>query len=45
VQAGGKYLLQLLLEQILLKEEQTTQWPKEKLQKNKQLSTKHTYTT
>jgi hypothetical protein len=29
----------------LIEEEQTTQWPKEKLQKNKQLSTKHTYTT
>ena len=24
-------------------EEQTTQWPKEKVQKDKQLSTKHTY--
>ena len=24
-------------------EEQTTQWPKEKVQKNKQRSTKHTY--
>ena len=26
-------------------EEQTTQWPKEKVQKNKQRSTKHTYKT
>ena len=26
-------------------EEQTTQWPKEKVQKDKQLSTKHTYKT
>jgi len=28
-----------------IKEEQTTQWPKEKVQKNKQRSTKHTYKT
>ena len=28
-----------------IEEEQTTQWPKEKLQKNKQRSTKHTYKT
>ena len=28
-----------------LKEEQTTQWPKEKEQKNKQRSTKHTHKT
>jgi hypothetical protein len=28
-----------------IKEEQTTQWPKEKVQKDKQRSTKHTYTT
>ena len=27
------------------KEEQTTQWPKEKVQKDKQRSTKHTYKT
>ena len=27
------------------KEEQTTQWPKEKKQKHKQRSTKHTYKT
>ena len=26
-------------------EEQTTQWPKEKIQQDKQRSTKHTYTT
>jgi hypothetical protein len=26
-----------------MEEEQTTQWPKEKAQKNKQRSTKHTY--
>jgi hypothetical protein len=28
-----------------IEEEQTTQWPKEKAQKNKQQSTKHTYKT
>jgi hypothetical protein len=28
-----------------IEEEQTTQWPKEKVQKDKQLSTKHTYKT
>ena len=28
-----------------IEEEQTTQWPKEKVQKDKQGSTKHTYTT
>jgi hypothetical protein len=28
-----------------IEEEQTTQWPKEKVQKNKQWSTKHTYKT
>jgi hypothetical protein len=28
-----------------LEEEETTQWPKEKVQKNKQRSTKHTYKT
>ena len=28
-----------------IKEEQTTQWPKEKVQKDKQWSTKHTYKT
>ena len=28
-----------------VKEEQTTQWPKEKVQKDKQRSTKHTYKT
>ena len=28
-----------------IKEEQTTQWPKEKLQKDKQRSTKHIYKT
>ena len=28
-----------------IKEEQTTQWPKEKLQKDKQRSTKHTHKT
>ena len=31
--------------QNLYIEEQTTQWPKEKVQKNKQRSTKHTYKT
>ena len=30
---------------IYIEEEQTTQWPKEKLQKDKQRSTKHTYKT
>jgi len=28
-----------------IEEEQTTQWPKEKIQKAKQRSTKHTYKT
>jgi hypothetical protein len=28
---------------LYIKEEQTTQWPKEKVQKDKQRSTKHTY--
>jgi hypothetical protein len=28
-----------------IKEEQTTEWPKEKAQKDKQRSTKHTYKT
>ena len=28
-----------------IKEEQTTHWPKEKVQKDKQRSTKHTYKT
>ena len=28
-----------------IEEEQTTQWPKEKVQKNKQRSTKYTYKT
>jgi hypothetical protein len=28
-----------------IEEEQTTQWPKEKVQKGKQRSTKHTYKT
>jgi hypothetical protein len=31
--------------QNLYIEEQTTQWPKEKVQKDKQRSTKHTYKT
>ena len=30
---------------IYIEEEQTTQWPKEKEQKDKQRSTKHTYKT
>jgi hypothetical protein len=30
---------------LYIKEEQTTQWPKEKLQKDKQRSTKHTHKT
>jgi hypothetical protein len=29
----------------LIEEEQTTQWPKEKIQKDKQRSTRHTYKT
>jgi hypothetical protein len=29
----------------LIEKEQTTQWPKEKVQKDKQRSTKHTYKT
>ena len=32
-------------ESVYIKEEQTTQWPKEKVQKDKQRSTKHTYKT
>jgi hypothetical protein len=28
-----------------IEEEETTQWPKEKVHKDKQLSTKHTHTT
>jgi hypothetical protein len=28
---------------LYIKEEQTTQWPKEKVQRDKQRSTKHTY--
>jgi hypothetical protein len=31
--------------QNIIKEGQTTQWPKEKGQKNEQRSTKHTHTT
>jgi hypothetical protein len=30
---------------LYIEEEQTTQWPKEKVQKAKQRSTKHTYKT
>jgi hypothetical protein len=30
---------------LYIEEEQTTQWPKEKVQKEKQRSTKHTYKT
>jgi hypothetical protein len=30
---------------LFIEEEQTTQWPKEKVQKDKQRSTKHTYKT
>jgi hypothetical protein len=30
---------------IKFEEEQTTQWPKEKVQKDKQRSTEHTHTT
>jgi len=29
---------------VVFSEEQTTQWPKEKVQKDKQRSTKHTHT-
>jgi hypothetical protein len=32
-------------ESIYIEEEQTTQWPKEKVQKDKKRSTKHTYKT
>ena len=30
---------------LYIEEEQTTQWPEEKVQKNKQRSTKHTHKT
>ena len=30
---------------MFIEEEQTTQWPKEKVQKDKQRSTKHTHKT
>ena len=30
---------------LYIEEEQTTQWPKEKVQEDKQRSTKHTYKT
>jgi septum formation inhibitor MinC len=30
---------------VFIEEEQTTQWPKEKVQKDKKRSTKHTYKT
>ena len=30
---------------LYIEEEQTTQWPKEKVQKDKQRSTKHTHKT
>ena len=30
---------------LYIKKDQTTQWPKEKVQKDKQRSTKHTYKT
>jgi len=30
---------------MYIEEEQTTQWPKEKVQKDKERSTKHTYKT
>ena len=30
---------------LYIEEEQTTQWPKEKIQKDKQRSTKHTHQT
>jgi hypothetical protein len=30
---------------LYIEEEQTTQWPKEKVQKDKQRSNKHTYKT
>jgi hypothetical protein len=32
-------------QKLYIEEEQTTQWPKEKEQKGKQRSTKHTYKT
>jgi len=32
-------------ESVYIEEEQTTQWPKEKVQKDKQRSTRHTYKT
>jgi hypothetical protein len=34
-----------LIQVLYIEEEQTTQWPKEKVQKDKQRSTKHTYKT
>jgi hypothetical protein len=33
----------VLSELVYIEEEQTTQWPKDKVQKDKQRSTKHTY--
>jgi hypothetical protein len=32
-------------QKLYIEEEQTTQWPKEKVQNNKQLSIKHTHKT
>ena len=47
---AGKYKKSLKIpkgqsESVYIEEEQTTQWPKEKAQKDKQRSTKHTYKT
>jgi hypothetical protein len=39
-----KFLVQGMLQNPYI-EEQTTQWPKEKVQKDKQRSTKHTHKT
>ena len=47
----GKILIRRFLryqwsnQNLYIEEEQTTQWPKEKVQKDKQWSTKHTYKT
>jgi hypothetical protein len=38
IQKGGNY-------NTYIEDEQTTQWPKEKVQKDKQRSTKHTHKT
>jgi hypothetical protein len=47
IKAKTKHKLTFLLTFVLtdIEEEQTTQWPKEKVQKNKQRSVKHTHKT